>query len=377
MAFVTYPVGLGQLPVPQLWTVLFMLVLLNLGIDSAYTFVDAFVEPWHESYLFRDTPRWKIIFATITIGILGCLFFCMDIGFALVDLTDWFLSHLGLQVYAFSKSACAGWFYRPDSVREKLGSLTSQYVLAAGMFGGMVILSILTLAIKGNMMFLGPGIGGAIIIGSLVAGLLIGANGKGQDPTLTKGQKAYWAFMGGMEQYRIDANAVIGKPARNKCLAFLQFHQLSVFWGFMTRFFVPLVGIFLISIDLQSTITDFYKPRWNRHYKAVSLAMVGICYIMTLFGVLWPNGPVVTALLGSLDGPAFEWSWKNFRNLRMDSHAVQPNATAATAKQVAVADEETPTPEMIVTTAVSPASQVEAEHLLPHMVVPADGSTVV
>eukprot|EP01067_Filipodium_phascolosomae_P008772 Filipodium_phascolosomae@DN7612_c0_g1_i1.p2 len=63
-------------------------------------------------------------------------------------------------------------------------------------------------------------------------------------------------------------------------------------------------------------IVDFYKPNWNRHYKAVSLVMVLMTYIMAFFGIFWPNGAVVTALLGDLDGPVFEWSWKNLKDLR-------------------------------------------------------------
>jgi len=50
LAFIAYPAALALLPVPQLWSVLFFLMMIMLGLDSQYAYVEIIMTGFTDSW---------------------------------------------------------------------------------------------------------------------------------------------------------------------------------------------------------------------------------------------------------------------------------------------------------------------------------------
>ncbi|CAN8001959.1 unnamed protein product, partial [Ixodes hexagonus] len=76
LAFVAYPEALTRLPVPQLWSVLFFLMLFILGLDSEFAILETFVTSLCDQIPFLRAHKWGF---TIVMGII-----CFLLGLPMV-----------------------------------------------------------------------------------------------------------------------------------------------------------------------------------------------------------------------------------------------------------------------------------------------------
>jgi NSS family neurotransmitter:Na+ symporter len=122
LAFEVYPAAISQLPFAAgLFGVIFFLMLLTLGIDSAFSMVEAVVGG------FAD--RWKVSKVTLTrlICVLGFALgipFCAGAGFHWLDIVDAWFSMFGLAVVGFLECVIIGWFFDHRSFRTYINSVS-------------------------------------------------------------------------------------------------------------------------------------------------------------------------------------------------------------------------------------------------------------
>jgi len=92
LAFIAYPAAIETLPAANFWTLMLALTLFTLGLDSAFSFVEA------TSTVIYDTPAGRIMPRKITaliLCVLGALIstvFCSNWGFTYFDVVDHYLS---------------------------------------------------------------------------------------------------------------------------------------------------------------------------------------------------------------------------------------------------------------------------------------------
>ncbi len=115
LAFVTYPAIINQLPVAsQLFGVMFFLMLLTLGIDSAFSLTEAvsagFLDKWKVS---RKTVNFSVAGVAFGIGLL----FCTGSGLLWLDIVDHFMNHFGLMIVALLECVVLGYFFDLESIR--------------------------------------------------------------------------------------------------------------------------------------------------------------------------------------------------------------------------------------------------------------------
>ena len=121
LAFITYPTIINLFPFAnKLFGVLFFLMLLTLGIDSAFSLVEAasvgIMDKWKVS-------RVKVILGFVVAGILIGLFYATGSGLFWLDIVDHFMN-FGLIVVVFLECVIIGYMYNLSEIREYVNKLS-------------------------------------------------------------------------------------------------------------------------------------------------------------------------------------------------------------------------------------------------------------
>ena len=143
LAFVTYPTIISMLPfwVP-FFGVIFFLMLLTLGIDSAFALVEGFSTP------LRDATGWKhtkITLALCLIGLAAGILYVTKGGYYWLDIVDHYISDYGLVTIALAECILVGWIFGAGKFREYI-NLDSEFRIGKWWEICIVIITPLTLA---------------------------------------------------------------------------------------------------------------------------------------------------------------------------------------------------------------------------------------
>ncbi len=109
LAFITFPTIINELPIfRQLFGVLFFLMLFFLGIDSAFSLVEAFCCGIMDKWRVRRTPL------LLSLGLIGFgigLLFATNAGILWLDIVDYFMCNLGLVSIGLLECLLLGYAY--------------------------------------------------------------------------------------------------------------------------------------------------------------------------------------------------------------------------------------------------------------------------
>lgn len=111
LGFVAYPEALAQLPLPNLWAVLFFLMLLTVGLDSQFGHVEAVTTAFIDS--FPVLRKRRILFSALVcgIGFLLGLVICTQGGIYIFQLVDWYAASFALPLFGLMECLIFGWIY--------------------------------------------------------------------------------------------------------------------------------------------------------------------------------------------------------------------------------------------------------------------------
>ncbi|XP_041359744.1 sodium- and chloride-dependent glycine transporter 2-like isoform X3 [Gigantopelta aegis] len=119
LGFVAYPQALSGLPIPQLWSVIFFVMLLTVGLDSQFVNVEVVVTGIMDS--FPRLLRFRIIITAILCSfffIIGLLF-CTNGGIYMFQLADWYVAALML-ILSILECFIVAWIYGFKRLDEDL-----------------------------------------------------------------------------------------------------------------------------------------------------------------------------------------------------------------------------------------------------------------
>jgi NSS family neurotransmitter:Na+ symporter len=115
LAFVTYPTIISMLPFwAPFFGVVFFLMLLTLGIDSAFAIVEGFSTP------IRDATGWKHSKITLGLCVIGLgigILYITKAGYYWLDIVDHYISDYGLVTIALVECILAGWIFGSGKFR--------------------------------------------------------------------------------------------------------------------------------------------------------------------------------------------------------------------------------------------------------------------
>ncbi len=122
LAFVTYPTIINLLPFARpLFGCLFFLMLLTLGIDSAFSLVEAFSMAGMEKW---KLPRPVLNFLISLAAFIPGLIFTTRSGLFWLDIADHFISNYGLVLVGLIEAIFVGYLLGPKVIREYVNELS-------------------------------------------------------------------------------------------------------------------------------------------------------------------------------------------------------------------------------------------------------------
>jgi len=142
LAFITYPTGMLSFDdgVSNLMSAIFFLTLFTLGIDSAFSLVEAFTTALRDMPRFKKTSNVHIISYTCFIGFLISILFASDVGFSLLDAVDRMILSYGLLTMGLLKVVAVSWVFGWEDTVARVG-LKSAAVFTYG-YGAAVSLAL-------------------------------------------------------------------------------------------------------------------------------------------------------------------------------------------------------------------------------------------
>jgi len=268
LMFGTLPVALSTLPGGGHWERLLFIVVLLLGIDSAFSMVEGLLTALRDSQGFSSTPRVYLVAALCVIGCFASTLYCSDTGLLFLDANDFYINFIMLLV-GFFETVSVGWVYGFEEQSSRLGSRRPGCLLAVSSLGSA------TLGILSALLGLqGWGVLVWLCTYALGVGLTVKSLAR-QDY-----ENIYELFFGNVEELRSMLSSVVG--------------PIPWVWSLLIKHFHPPV-LLVLFINLAASRTDSGKLMFGNYedyptlYQACGMTMALISLYIVLHGLVFPD----------------------------------------------------------------------------------------
>ena len=114
LAFAVFPEIITRLPFAPFFFILFFIMLLTLGIDSAFSLVEAFITGLSEKL---KVAKYFIIYGTAILGFLLGIIYTTEAGLLWLDAVDYFCNNYGLVIVVIIEAIVIGWIHKASRAR--------------------------------------------------------------------------------------------------------------------------------------------------------------------------------------------------------------------------------------------------------------------
>merc|ERR1711959_356858 len=116
LAFIAYPAAAEEMPGSNFWILLLGITLFTLGIDTAFSLVEAISTVVYDTEKGKSIPRKLTALIVCILGWLGSLLFCPSWGYTHFDVADRYISVYLMFVLGIMQCFAAGWMFRSANV---------------------------------------------------------------------------------------------------------------------------------------------------------------------------------------------------------------------------------------------------------------------
>ena len=109
LVFIAYPTAFDTMKFPNFWMILLALTLYTLGIDSAFSMVEATATVINDTKWGSQFPKSFVAFVLCVLGFILSIPFCTNWGFVLFDVVDHYLSNFLLIIVGILQCFGCGW----------------------------------------------------------------------------------------------------------------------------------------------------------------------------------------------------------------------------------------------------------------------------
>ncbi|ESO94203.1 hypothetical protein LOTGIDRAFT_118867 [Lottia gigantea] len=112
LIFITYPEALASLPIPQLWAVLFLLMVLMVAVDSMFVTVEVCATTFTDMFNITSWKKRSVLTAVMcAIMFLVSLIYATNGGIYVFQLVDWYMSSVTMYIITVLECLVIGWIY--------------------------------------------------------------------------------------------------------------------------------------------------------------------------------------------------------------------------------------------------------------------------
>ncbi|XP_067660913.1 sodium- and chloride-dependent glycine transporter 2-like [Haliotis asinina] len=128
LGFVIYPEALSQLPLPQLWSVMFFIMLILLSLDSLFSMVETVVTAILDEY--PKLIRWRVTVNGIycIVSFLLGLVMTTEGGIYVFQLLDWYIVAIFLIFSGLLECVTVAWIYGIDRFSDDIEMMIGRQV---------------------------------------------------------------------------------------------------------------------------------------------------------------------------------------------------------------------------------------------------------
>ncbi|WP_424098306.1 sodium-dependent transporter [Moorena producens] len=122
LAFVVFPEALSLMPLPWLFSLLFFVMLLSLGIDSAFSLVEAL-----NATIIDKQQQGNVAKVSIGVclgGFIAGIIYTTRAGLYILDIVDHFVTNYNLMLVAIFQSILVGWLYGAEKLRRYMNQVS-------------------------------------------------------------------------------------------------------------------------------------------------------------------------------------------------------------------------------------------------------------
>jgi len=120
LAFIAYPEALASMPVPQLWSFLFFLMLLTLGLDSMFTFVETITTAFMDHFTKLAPHKHWVVIGVCAVGFILGLSMCSAGGILMFTLIDATCASWNILLFAIIELILVAWMYGVDNFMDNI-----------------------------------------------------------------------------------------------------------------------------------------------------------------------------------------------------------------------------------------------------------------
>lgn len=315
LAFALYPYGLSTMKGSNGWCVVFFLTLFLLGIDSAFSMIEAITTVMGDTQVARRMKWSKEDITKWTCGVsflIGSLY-TFDTGFGWFDIVDHYVNSYCLLFVGFLECVSTGWVYQCDKQAEKVGAssiiiynISSLLALIIGCALGFGLTKP-TYDDEGGLTGWDDGAveGPTARIIGICVGLFIWISGSVAAVLKAEGDEAIggklYYIMGwmGCDELRVmvnntgleedDVGQELWEPntVQSEIKAFCSWHTIPIYWGFFIKYLDPILLMIMLCNGIRhDNYNDYagYGPKRN----ALGLSIFILAVIFVFLPVFFP-----------------------------------------------------------------------------------------
>ncbi|OWF43949.1 sodium- and chloride-dependent glycine transporter 2-like [Mizuhopecten yessoensis] len=131
LVFMAYPEALARLPLPQLWSVLFFIMVFNVGLDTEFAMVETITSGLKDMYprsLGDRKHNVHVLLAAFSVYFVTSIILATQAGVYIFQLIDWYASVFCIFFFSLLECIGIGWIYGAERFSHDVKIMTGYSV---------------------------------------------------------------------------------------------------------------------------------------------------------------------------------------------------------------------------------------------------------